>query len=109
LIDQGLFKNDTRYNPIEFPTKVDETIEISLTIPEGWEVADVPAPISQNTSDKTFAMTITPSSTASNVKVTAQLLINRLIFNKRDYNGIKILVDRIAKHSKAPFIIKKKD
>lgn len=107
LIEQELFKSDTRYNPIDFPTKVDETIEISLTIPEGWEIADVPAPISQNTSDKTFVMTITPSSTANTVKVSAQLLINRLIFNKRDYNGIKVLVDRIAKHSNAPFIIKK--
>lgn len=108
FIDEKLFKSDTRYNPIEFPTKVNETIDIAFAIPDGWEIADVPAPISLNTSDKTIAMSITPSTTGNTVKVSTQLSINRLVFNKRDYKGIKNLVDRITKQSKEPFIIKKK-
>ena len=108
FIDENLFKSDTRYNPIEFPTKVNETIDISFTVPEGWEVVDVPAPISLNTSDKTIVMSITPTSTANTVKVSTQLSINRLVFNKQDYKGIKNLVDRIINQSKEPFIIKKK-
>lgn len=108
FIDDKLFKSDVRYTPIEFPTKVNETIEISLSIPDGWEVADVPAPISLNTSDKTIVMTITPSSKSNSVNVSTQLSINRLVFNKQDYKGIKNLVDRIVKQSKEPFIIKKK-
>ncbi|MBR5086714.1 MAG: DUF3857 domain-containing protein [Muribaculaceae bacterium] len=108
FIDEKLFKSETRYNPIEFPTKVNETIDIAFTIPDGWEVVDVPAPISLNTSDNSIIMTITPSLTGNTVKVSSQLLINRLVFNKRDYNGIKNLVDRIVKQSKEPFIIKKK-
>lgn len=109
FIDEKLFKSDTRYNPIEFPTKVNETIDIAFAIPDGWEIADVPAPISLNTSDKTIAMSITPSTTGNIVKVSTQLSINRLVFNKRDYKGIKNLVDRITKQSKEPFIIKKKN
>ena len=108
LIDQEWFKSDKRYSPIEFPNKVDETIEISLSIPEGWEVVDVPAPISLNTSDKTIVMAITPRTTDNTVNVSSQLSINRLVFNKQDYNGIKNLVDRITIQSKEPFIIKKK-
>lgn len=109
FIDEKLFKSDTRYNPIEFPTKVNETIDIAFAIPDGWEIADVPAPISLNTSDKTIAMSITPSTTGNIVKVSTQLSINRLVFNKRDYKGIKNLVDRITKQSKEPFILKKKN
>ena len=109
FIDEKLFKSETRYNPIEFPTKVNETIDIAFTIPDGWEVVDIPAPISLNTSDNTIMMTITPSSTGNAVKVSTQLSINRLVFNKRDYSGIKNLVDRIVKQSKEPFIIKKKN
>lgn len=109
FIDEKLFKSDTRYNPIEFPTKVNETIDIAFAIPDGWEIADVPAPISLNTSDKTIAMSITPSTTGNIIKVSTQLSINRLVFNKRDYKGIKNLVDRITKQSKEPFILKKKN
>ena len=109
FIDEKLFKSDTRYNPIEFPTKVNETIDIAFTITDGWDVVDIPAPISLNTSDNTIMMTITPSSTGNAVKVSTQLSINRLVFNKRDYSGIKNLVDRIVKQSKEPFIIKKKN
>ena len=109
FIDEKLFKSENRYNPIEFPTKVNETIDIAFTIPDGWEVVDIPAPISLNTSDNTIMMTITPSSTGNAVKVSTQLSINRLVFNKRDYSGIKNLVDRIVKQSKEPFIIKKKN
>ena len=107
FIDENLFKSDVRYNPVEFPTKVNETIDISLTIPDGWTVADVPAPISLNTSDKTIMMNITPSTTGNTVKVSTQLSINRLTFNKHDYRGIKNLVDRVTKQSKEPFTIKK--
>ena len=107
-IDEKLFKSETRYNPIEFPTKVNETIDIAFTIPDGWEIIDMPAPISLNTSDNSIIMTITPSTTGNTVMVSTQLLINRLVFNKRDYSGIKNLVDRIVKQSKEPFIIKKK-
>ncbi|MBR5638818.1 MAG: DUF3857 domain-containing protein [Muribaculaceae bacterium] len=108
FIDEKLFKSDTRYNPIEFPTKVDETIDIALTIPDGWEVADMPAPISLNTSDNTIVMSITPSIKGNTVNVSTKLSIKRLVFNKRDYKGIKNLVDRITKQSKEPFVIKKK-
>lgn len=109
FIDEKLFKNDTRYNPIEFPTKIRETIDIAFTIPEGWEVADVPAPISLNTSDNTIVMAITPSTMGKMINVSTHFLINRLVFNKRDYKGIKNLVDRIVKQSKEPFILKKKN
>lgn len=109
FIDEKLFKSDVRYNPIEFPTKVNETIDISFSIPEGWEVVDVPAPISLNTSDNTIIMSITPSTTGNIVKVSTQLLINRLVFNKKDYDGIKNLIDRICNQGKEPFIIKKKN
>ena len=107
LIDQSLFASETRYNPVEFPTKEDETIEISLSVPEGWTVADVPAPMSLNTSDGKITMSVTPSSTATTVMTKAQLAINRLVFAKKDYSGIKNLVDRISKHCKEPFVIKK--
>ncbi len=109
FIDEKLFESDTRYNPIEFRTKKSETIDFLLAIPEGWEVADVPAPISLNTSDKTINMSITPSTAGNTVKVAAHLSIDRLVFNKRDYKGIKNLVDRIIQQSKVPFIIKKKN
>ena len=109
FIDEKLFKNDTRYNPIEFPTKIRETIDIAFTIPEGWEVADVPAPISLNTNDNTIVMAITPSTMGKMINVSTHFLINRLVFNKRDYKGIKNLVDRIVKQSKEPFILKKKN
>lgn len=108
FIDETLFGADIRYNPIEFPTKVRETIDITFTIPEGWEVADIPAPISLNTSDNTIVMTITPSTTGKTVNVSTHFLINRLVFTKRDYKGIKNLVEKIVKQSKEPFVIKKK-
>ena len=107
FIEERLFKSDVRYTPIEFPTKVNETIDISFSIPDGWQVVDVPAPISLNTSDNTIIMNISPSTTGNVIKVSTQLSINRLVFNKRDYKGIKNLVDRIVMQSKEPFVIKK--
>lgn len=107
FIDEKLFKNDTRYNPIEFPTKVKETIDIVLTVPNGWQIDDVPAPITLNTSDKKINMSITPNATEKSVSVSSELVIDRLVFNKRDYKGIKELVDRITKQSKEPFVIKR--
>ncbi len=107
FIDQNLFKSEIRYNPIEFPTKVNETIDIAFSVPDGWNVVDVPASMSLNTSDNKIIMNITPSSLANSIKVSTQLLINRLVFNKQDYKGIKNLVVRISDHCKEPFIIKK--
>lgn len=107
LIEPELFESEIRYNPIEFPTKVDETADISITIPDGWVVNDIPAPISLNTSDNKMLLAITPSSTGNTINVSTQLLINRLNFNKQDYISIKNLVDRINKQSKEPFILKR--
>ncbi len=108
FIDETLFGADVRHNPIEFPTKMRETIDIAFSIPDGWEIADVPAPISLNTSDNTIVMAITPTTTGKTINVSTHFLINRLVFNKQDYKAIKNLVERIIKQSKEPFVLKKR-
>ena len=109
LIDPAPFANEKRYNPIEFPCKVDETAEISITIPSGWTIDDIPSPVSQSTSDNNIKMVITPSSTENAINVSSQIVINRLNFNRYDYNGIKRLVETIDQYSPSPFVIKKKN
>ena len=107
LIDPTPYANDKRYNPIEFPTKVDETAQIAINIPAGWVVDDVPAPISLNTSDNNLLLRITPGSTQNSITATTQVLINRLNFSKNDYNAIKRLVDSIDKYGRTSFVVKK--
>lgn len=107
IINPSPFESEKRVNPIEFPNKVDETASISISIPDGWTVDDVPAPMSLNTSDSTILLSITPSSTASTINVDTRLLINRLNFTKRDYSSIRTIVERINKHCSTPFVIKK--
>ena len=109
LIDPMPFVYEKRYNPIEFPTKVDETAEISITIPSGWAIYDNPAPVSLSTSDNNIKLSITPSPTENSINVSSQLVINRLNFNRYDYNGIKRLVDIIDQYRPTPFVIKKKN
>lgn len=109
LIDPTPFVYEKRYNPIEFPTKVDETAEISITIPSGWAIDDSPAPVSLSTSDNNINMSITPNPTENAIKVLSELVINRLNFNRYDYNGIKRLVDIIDQYRPTPFVIKKKN
>lgn len=107
LIDNSRFESEKRYNPIEFPYKVDETATIAITIPEGWTVTDSPAPMSLNTSDNNITMSITPSAAGNVLNISTQLSINRLNYTKRDYNSIRNLANRITMHCKEPFTIKK--
>lgn len=100
------FTNKERMLPVEFPYKGLEAYNVSLTLPEGYVVEDMPKPVILKL-DGAKAIISYSQKEENELELQYQLNITKTFFTAEEYNGLKEFFDKVAECNNTIITIKK--
>ena len=98
------FTNDTRDLPIEFPFKQRETLNIMLTLPDGWQVEDMPKPIVLKFDGITVR--IVGSQNNNVLTMRYRMDIDTTFYRQDQYQDLKSFLDKVVESCKNMITLK---
>jgi len=106
---QNPLKSAERKYPVEMPYKISQRYTVHIQIPEGYQVEEMPAPLSAGINgkkDAAFDYTVT----AANGKLTIQygLEITKTYFKPEEYKSLREFFSNIAAKLEEQIVFKKK-
>ena len=99
------FTADTRNLPVELPYKQRETINVVLTLPEGWQVEEMPKPITLKFDGITAR--IIYRQTGEQFSASYRLDVQRTFFSQTQYQDLKAFFEKLVENTKNIITIKK--
>jgi len=105
--ERNPFKLETRLYPVDMGSRIERTMIAQLTLPEGYEVDELPKSEMLALPNKagTFISSITHQ--GNKIYITSKIKINKIIFNVPEYPALReFFVQIIAKKSK-PIVLRK--
>ena len=108
-ITSNPFIDTERLLPVEFPYKQTFSINIELSLPEGWMLEEMPKSIKMAADDRSMAGHVRyESSDEGVISINYQFRLSNVTYNKSQYNNLRQLFDLLASRSKDMLVIKKK-
>ena len=107
--EQNPFRHDDRQFPVDFGAPQDETMLLTLTLPEGYELAEVPKPAVVEMPDGGGRFVYSASATTPGVvQLTSRLNLRKPVYGAEEYASLREFYRlMLAKHSEK-LVIKKK-
>lgn len=87
--DSNPFTNERRSVPVERPSKITEDYAVTLTIPEGYDVEELPKSISMKSPDGSIAFRVMFSRDGDVINVTYRYQVLRLFFDTDEYADLR--------------------
>lgn len=87
--DSNPFTNERRSVPVERPAKMTEDYAVSLTIPEGYDVEELPKKFSVKTPDGSIACRVMFARDGNVINVTYRYQLLRLFFGTDEYADLR--------------------
>ncbi len=108
-ISENPFKLEERKYPVSFPYKKDINVVVSVELPEGFEITEMPesAKISLPNGDAVFLYSL--ARIGNKIQLSYQLKINKETFLVQEYKLLKDFYNYIVTKHAEPIILKKKD
>jgi transglutaminase-like putative cysteine protease len=103
------FKSAQRYYPVEMPYTVDDTYILTMEVPEGYVVDELPKQIVAKLDDKEsaqFEYRITQSGTTISMRV--RLKISRTLFLPEEYDNLREFFNLVVNKENEQVVFKKK-
>jgi Domain of Unknown Function with PDB structure (DUF3857)/Domain of Unknown Function with PDB structure (DUF3858)/Transglutaminase-like superfamily len=102
------FKAAERKYPVEMNYKLDETYVLSMEIPHGYEVEEIPksARVLFNEKEGLFEYLIQKDE--SGIQLRTRIKLNRTVFQPEDYNSLRDFYGYIVKKQSEQIVFKKK-
>lgn len=102
------FKATERKFPVEFPYPIDKTYDLTMDIPNGYKVDELPKSVQAtfNGSDGIFIYQIIKDEYT--VQLHMQLKINRTLFAPGEYNSLRDFFTMVVKKQSEQVVFKKK-
>ena len=103
------FKSQQRSYPVEMPYNTDETYILTLEVPEGYVVDELPKQLSvklNERGDGKFEYRITQSGNV--ISLLSQIKINRTYFRPEEYNQLREFFNLVVKKHNEQIVFKKK-
>ena len=93
---------------MEFPYKQTFTLSVQLTLPDGWQLEELPKSTKITAADKSLAGHILYESTDEHtVTIHYQFRLSNVTYDKTQYDTLKQLFDIFANRAKDILVIKK--
>lgn len=105
--DENPYTNEKREVPIERPIKTYEEYAISLTIPEGYDVEELPKPLNIKNPDGTITCRVLFAKNGNVINVTYRYQVNRLFYMTEEYDDLRQIYDLIYSKCNEMIAIKK--
>ena len=106
--DENFFKSVDRQYPVEMPYKMDDSYTLSVEIPKGYEIDELPksAKVTLNEDDGYFEYLV--SHDDNMVSMRSRIKLNKAMFLPEDYKSLRDFFDYIVKKHSEQFVFKKK-
>lgn len=102
------FKLKERSYPVDFPYLFEEKYMMSIKIPEGFEVEELPEKIDHQLSDGKGYFIFTIDKNGNNVQLISQLSISKLLYTPDEYKTIRDLFDLVVEKHGEQIVFRKK-
>jgi len=101
------FKSMERHYPVEFPNLIDETYQLSMDIPAGYQIDEMPksARVNLNENEGTFEYLIQKGE--SNLQMRVRLKLNKTFFAPEEYATLRDFFAYVVKKENEQIIFKK--
>lgn len=104
-INKNPFTAETRNLPVELPYKQRETINVALTLPDGWQVQEMPKPIVLKFDGITASIMFRQS--GNQLSTVYKLDIQQTFFTSQQYPDLKAFMEKLVENCKNIIAIKK--
>lgn len=106
-ITQNSFTQEERKVPVEFPYPYTMTINAILTIPEGYQVEEMPQSIRFGMEDGSMKCTYTIAQTENQLTLNYHLRFNKITFTQAEYPTLKTYWETLVKKNTEQIVLKK--
>ncbi len=109
VIKENPFKSSERKYPVEMPYIQDETYNLEMDIPVGYEVDEQPSSVIiklNEEGDGTFEYQVSHS--VKNISLRSRIRINKTFYLPEDYENLRIFFDLVVKKQAEQIVFKKK-
>lgn len=101
------FKADDRVYPVDFTTASEERINLTLRIPKGWQVLQIPKSVRMALPDKSASILFSSAVIDGMVQISYKLNINKPIFIQNEYKDLKTFFDELVKKQSEMIVLQK--
>ena len=107
--DQNPFRHDDRLFPVDFAAPQDETTLVTLTLPEGYELAELPKPavIDLPEGGGRFLYSVA-AGTPGTVQITSRLNLRKSVYAAAEYTSLREFYRLMLEKQNERLVIKKK-
>ena len=107
--EQNPFRHDSRTFPVDFGAPQEETMMITLTLPAGYELAELPKPTTIDLPDGggRYLYSVTNTATGA-VQLTSRLNLRKALYAAADYQNLREFYRLMLAKQAEKLVIKKK-
>jgi len=106
-IKENPFKAETRTLPVEHPFPYNHTISVSFTVPDGYELVELPASEIFELGDKQISFTYQTQKAGHNVQIVQRIAVRQTLYPATEYQHIRDFWARIADKNNAQLVLKR--
>ncbi len=105
---ENIFKAASRKYPVEMPYPLDQTYILSMELPDGYAVEELPksAKVSYNGNDGFFEYLVQKED--SSIQLRARIKLNKATFSADEYNTLRDFFGYVVKKENEQFVFRKK-
>ena len=108
-ISSNPFTEKGRLLPVEFPCRNSYNAYVQLTLPDGWQLEEMPKSVNVSTPDKSASGRINYALGDDNtITINYQFRISNVCYDHKQYDALSQLFDLFANRGKDILVIKKK-
>ena len=106
-ISDNPFKLDSRQFPVDYGYPIESTYIYNYTIPDNYEIEEVPKPINMGLSSKGAYFLYNVSKSGNRIVISCRLTISKDTFLPGEYFELKEFYNQIIKKETEPIVLKK--
>ena len=108
-ISSNPFTEKGRLLPVEFPCRNSYNAYVQLTLPDGWQLEEMPKSVNVSTPDKSASGRINYALGDDNtITINYQFRISNVCYDHKQYDALSQLFDLFVNRGKDILVIKKK-
>jgi hypothetical protein len=106
--DQSPFKLAERNYPVEFPYPMHDEFILKLTLPDAYEVEELPQSVTAVLGNKGGKFEYSATKSDNTILLSVKIDIRQLIFEVKDYGLVKAFFNQIAAKQAEQIVLRKK-
>ena len=111
IFSEGLkenpFKIENRQYPVDMGCPYKQTYLVSLTIPEGYTVDELPESMAMRMPDGSAIFRFNIQQTGNNINVTSQIIVKKAVYNSEEYPSLKQFFNSVVDTHNQQIVLKK--